>query len=378
MRLPSPRFLIGLVLVLAVCIGVVYGVSRLRAGGGSTSLAEQITVTCVGGSEKTELMADPDIKRILHDKHGITVVFKPLGSYDQVQLPTDEIKRQNLDCLWPSSASAQSVFESQHAGAFNGYRAETVLQSPEVIYAGPQGTDALIQEKIVEKRSDRYYIVNMKSLLLDYVLKHMTWEKLGTKGFGGPINISSTDPARSNSGFTLTQLQLNIIATQDVFQAPNLEQARAALPKIRELYDAQGLQASSSEFGFRQWLTQGAEFHAPLYAGYESQIIQLVNQNGAAPLKDVRVLYPDPTIYSDHPILALNANAVRFLDAMKDQEIQTIAWKKYGFRSSVVLGLSNVADFPDLPLAGQIRTTQPPNAAVTLLLLDCVKNGKCS
>jgi hypothetical protein len=376
-RLPSPRFLIGLVLVLGVCIGVVYGVTRLRSGAPSGPAAEQVTLTCVGGSEKTELMADADIKRILHDRHGITVAFQPLGSYDQVQLPTDELKRRKLDCLWPSSASAQNVFESLHSGAFDGYRAETVLQSPEVLYSGPQGTDALVQAKIVEKRSDRYYIVNMKSLLLDYVLPKRTWEDLGTKGFGGPIRVASTDPARSNSGFTLTQLQLNIIATQDVFQAPNVEQAKAALPRIRALYDAQGLQASSSEFGFRQWLTQGGEVQAPLYAGYESQIIQLVNQNGTAPLKDVRVLYPDPTIYSDHPILALNANAARFLDAMKDQEIQKIAWKKYGFRSSVVIGLSNVADFPDLPLSGQIRTTQPPNAAVTLLLLDCVKNGKC-
>lgn len=377
MRLPSPRFLIGLVLVLGVCIGVAYGVTKLRSGASSSPAAEPVTVTCIGGSEKTELMADADVKRILHDKHGITVVFNPLGSYDQVQLATDDLKRRKVDCLWPSSASAQSVFESQHAGAFDGYRAETVLQSPEVLYAGPQGTDALMSKGIVEKRSDRYYIVNMKSLLLDYVIPRKKWEDLGTKGFGGPIGIQSTDPARSNSGFTLTQLQLNIIATQDVFQAPNVEQAKLALPKIRALYDAQGLQAASSEFGFRQWLTQGAELHAPLYAGYESQIIQLVNQNGPAPLKDVRVLYPDPTIYSDHPILALDANASRFLDAMKDPEIQTIAWKKYGFRSSVVLGLSDVADFPDLPLSGQIRTTQPPNAAVTLLLLDCVKNGKC-
>jgi len=376
-RLPSPRFLIGLVLVLAVCIGVVYGVSKLRGGGPGQAAADPVTVTCVGGSEKTELMADPDVKRILHDNHGITVVFNAMGSYDQVQLSTDELKRRKLDCVWPASASAQSVFESLHSAAFEGYRAETVLQSPEVLYAGPQGTDALIKKGIVEKRSERYYIVNMKSLLLDYVLPRKTWEELGTKGFGGPITVASTDPARSNSGFTLTQLELNILATQDVFQAPNADQAKAALPKIRALYDAQGLQASSSEFGFRQWLTQGAELHAPLYAGYESSIIQLVNQNGAAALKDVRVLYPDPTIYSDHPILALNANASRFLDAMKDQQIQTIAWKKYGFRSSVILGLSNVADFPDLPLAGQIRTTQPPNAAVTLLLLDCVKNNKC-
>ena len=64
---------------------------------------------------------------------------------------------------------------------------------------------------------------------------------------------------------------------------------------------------------------------------------------------------------------------------MKDREIQTIAWKKYGLRSSVQLGINNVADFTDLPLAEQFRTTPPPNAEVTLALLGCLKDaGKCS
>jgi hypothetical protein len=53
-----------------------------------------------------------------------------------------------------------------------------------------------------------------------------------------------------------------------------------------------------------------------------------------------------------------------------------VAWKKYGFRSSVQLGLNQVSDFPDLPLAEQIRTTTPPNAEVTLALLACVKDAK--
>jgi hypothetical protein len=272
------------------------------------------------------------------------------------------------------------VFEAQHKGAFADYRAQTVLQSPEVVYAGPQGTDALVKAGIVQKRNDRYFIVDMKKLLLDYVLKHKTWDGLGTADLHGPITISSTDPARSNSGFTLTQLQLNIIATEDVHQAPSREQAGKALPTIRALYDAQGLQAASSDAGFRQWLTQGAEFHAPLYAGYENQLIQQVVQMGgqsAQVLTNVRVLYPDPTIYSDHPILALDAAAGRFIDAMKDDvDIQTIAWKKFGFRSSVQLGLNNVTDFPNLPLADKIITTTPPNAEVTLALLACVKDVK--
>lgn len=381
MRLPSPRFLIGLVLVLVVCVVTAFVLTRADTPGDRRNAAEPITVSCLGGSEKSELMADPDVRRILTDTYGLTVTFTPLGSYDQVQLTTDELKSRKLDCLWPSSASAQSVFESAHRGAFADYRAETVLQSPEVIYAGPDGTDALIRGGLVQKRSERYYLVNLKSLLLDYVLKARTWDSLGATRLRGPVAVASTDPAKSNSGFTLTQLQLNIIATDDVFAAPSLAQARKALGTVRAVYDAQGLQAGSSDSGFKQWLTQGAEFHAALYAGYENQIIQLVSEPGgagAAVLKEVRVLYPEPTIYSDHPILALNTNAGRFLDAMKDTEIQRIAWKKYGLRSSIQLGINNIADFPAVGLSDQIRTTTPPNAEVTLALLACVKDStKC-
>jgi len=382
-RLPSPRFLIGLVLVLVVCVAAAWVLTRgTSGGGGEGGKPEAVTVNCVGGSEKTELMADPDVKRVLKDTYGVTVTFNPQGSYDQVQLSTDDLKSRKLDCLWPSSASAQNVFETQHKGAFADYRAETVLQSPEVIYAGPQGTDALVKAGLVVKRSERYYIVDMKKLLLEYVLKRKTWDSLGTADLHGPITVSSTDPARSNSGFTLTQLELNIVATADVFQAPSLAQAKSALPTIRALYDAQGLQAASSDAGFRQWLTQGAEFHAPLYAGYENQLIQQVVQLGsqsAAVMKNVRILYPDPTIYSDHPILALDAAAGRFIEAMKDRQIQEIAWQKYGFRSSVQVGINDTSVFKDLPLAEQVRTTTPPNAEVTLALLACVKDAKeCS
>jgi hypothetical protein len=371
-RLPSGRFLIGLVLVLVVCVVTAFVLTRDPAG---PEGREATTVTCLGGSEKTELMADVDIRRLLKDKHGLTVAFNPLGSYDQVQLTKEDLAARGVDCLWPASASAQSVFEATHRGAYPEYRAETVLQSPEVIYAGPAGTDALIRAGLVQLRSDRYYLVNMKSLLLDYILKARTWESVGATKLIGPIAIQSTDPAKSNSGFTLAQLELNILATDDAFSAASLAQARGALPTLRAVYDAQGLQANSSEAGFRQWLTQGAELHSPLYAGYENQIIQLVNASGDGVLKEVRILYPDPTIYSDHPVLALNATAARFLEAMKDDEIQAIAWKRYGMRSSVKLGINNVGDFPAIGLAEQIRTTTPPNAEVTLALLACVKDA---
>ncbi|MFJ8577297.1 hypothetical protein [Micromonospora sp. NPDC093277] len=376
MRLPSTRFLIGLVMVIVVCVAA--AVLWRRYSDTPETAAAPTTVTCVGGSEKSELMADDEVKRILRESYRLEVAFQPLGSYDQVQLSTDDIKARKLDCLWPSSASAQSVFEAQHAGAFPDYRAENLLQSPEVIYAGPRGTDALVRKGIVQRRGDRYFVVDMKRLLLNHVIKRDTWEAFGAAELRGPITVASTDPAKSNSGFTLAQLELNIIATADGFSAPSLAQARQALPTMRALHDAQGLQSRSSDSGFREWLTQGGEFKAPLYAGYENQIIQQVVQSGdnsANLLKNVRVLYPDPTIHSDHPVLALDPAAGRLIDALKDPKIQTIAWQRYGFRSAVQVGANDIGDFPDIPLADQVRAAPAPAADVTLALLSCMKDA---
>jgi hypothetical protein len=370
--------IVGLLLVV---VGVVVGVFIIRGGGKSTPV---VALNCIGGSEKAELMADPDVQKILKNRYHLTVSFVPQGSYDQVQLTTAELKSQHIDCLWPSSGSAQLVFEKTHATAtdFPGYRAETVLQSPEVIYAGPNSTKTLLDNGVVQQRNGRYYVVNMKKLLLDYVLTKKSWGDLGAHVIAGPVNISSTDPAKSNSGFTLSQLELIIVSTDNPYQPPTVDQAKKGLPTVRALYDAQGLQAKSSDFGFDQWLLQGGELHAPLYAGYESQVIGKTVAYANDPtalhqlLGSVRILYPEPTIYADHPILALDANAVNFITAMKDPDIQNIAWERYGFRSGVSLG-TDVSQFKDLALAPQLKTTSPPNADVTLLLLHCIQDNVC-
>jgi hypothetical protein len=372
MRLPSPRFLIGAVLVVAICVTVTVLVSNRE-----DAAPPPLTIDCIGGSEKSELMQDPEVMGLLSSRYHLAVNFQPMGSYDQVRLSTEELGTRATDCLWPASASAQNVFEAQHAGEFPEYRAETVLQSPEVIYAGPEGTDALINAGVVTERDGRYF-ADIRGLLVDYVVPKRHWEELGTLSLRGPVAIQSTDPARSNSGFTLVQLQLNAIATNDVFVSPNVDQARAALPTIRMLYDAQGLQARSSDFGFNNWLLQGGELSAPLYAGYENQIVQYVikaGENTGAITEQVRMIYPDPTIYSDHPILALTPDGGQLIDAMKDPDIQALAWRKYGFRSGTEVGINNVGDFPNLPLAQQIRNTAAPNAEVTLLLLDCITDA---
>lgn len=374
----KPRAILGLVLLLAVLVGGGWLVMWVQGGGGRPAQplapTQPVALKCAGGSEKTALMRDPEVVKLLADEFNMTLDFRSMGSYQQVMMPTDELQAQGFNCLWPSSGSAQLVFENQHRGAFPEYRAHTVLQSPEVIYSGPQATQALVDAGLVRTEGAAQFL-DIKPLLTDHVLANSTWEGLNAGTLAGPVRIATTDARTSNSGFTMAQLQMTVIATEDVSVPPTLTQARAALPTMRHLYETAGLQASSSDGGFRQRLTQGGEFSAPLYAGYENQVIQLyqTTANPAQVLSDVRVLYPNPTIYSDHPILALDADGARLIDALSDPRIQDIAWKKYGFRSAFTP--NDVTEFGDLPLAQQFRTIPAPAGDVTLALLGCLEDA---
>jgi len=379
LRLGIGAGVILLVLVSIVVFTTVFHPSAPNVTPTSTPRS-QISINCAIGSEKADLMNDTQVQKLLADRDGIRVNFQSMGSIDQVSLSTDELRNRNLDCLWPSSAAAQQVFEAKHpTKEFPDYRAENILTSPEVIYAGPDGTDVLMKAGIVEKRGNSYYIIKMKDLLVNYVLKGKHWEDLGTQAIQGPIAIGSTNPAQSNSGFTMYMLQLIIVATNDPYKTPSLTEAKSVLPTIRRLYDAQGLQAKSSSYGFDQWLIEGGELRSPLYASYENLIIQRVVQSpqDAAQLsQNVRILYPDPTVYNEHPILALDKNGQRLIDAMKDKDIQTIAWKKFGFRS-IVFGVTNIGNFSQLPLADKFHITNVPGADVILALNNCLKNNVC-
>ena len=375
----NPRFVVGLAVLLAVLLG----------GGGlflwtkntpaaQKPIAEQpVSITCAGGSEKTELMADPEVKKLLREKFGLTVTFVPMGSFKQVLLPSDQIKAKGFDCLWPSSASARSVFEARHGGDFPAYRASTVLQSPVVIYSGPTATAALTRAKLVTT-SGTVNALDIKGLLTGTVLKGTTWQTLKADGLAGPVRIGSTDARTSNSGFTLAQLELTAIATSDLTTPPTEEQAHKALATWRTIYETSGLQAASSDDGFRQWLTQGGEYAAPLYAGYENQLIQHWIGSGrpAGLMKDVTVLYPNPTIFADHPVLALNANAERLITAMQDEQVQKLAWERFGFRSSTNASLNDVKTFDPLTLAARVRTIPAPNSQVTLAMIACLEDAK--
>lgn len=370
---------IGLVLLALAVVGYVVlsgGKHPAHKAGATVPNKATVTVKCYGGGEKSDLMADPDVVKILASK-GITVDFQAMGSIDQALTDPADLKSSHVDCLWPSSAAAQYLFESRNKAKFPGYRAQTVLSSPEVLYSGPETVKALMANHIVQEINQRYYIIDMAKLF-KLITGQKQWQDIGST-ISGPIGIDSTDAARSNSGFTLALLELRILATGDAYRNPTLAQAKAAYAKVAALREAQGFQAGTSDEGFDSWQRAGAELHSQLYAGYESQVIdQLVKhpeQKGDIKAK-IRILYPQPTVMNDHPIMALTPAGSRLIDAMLDPAIQKIAWQRHGFRP-LDGSVPDTKLFPEVSLADTFRTVNLPSADVISDFLCNLIPAKC-
>ena len=377
MKKSKALFYVGIVgIVVALIAAVLVIMFAKRSGDGGLAGGGATRITCYGGSEKEELINDPDVKRILADSYGVEVNFIPKGSYKQVQIPPDELRASKVDCLWPSSASAQAVFEgSGNSKAFgNDYEAASVLESPEVLYANKEAADGLQKAGIVALRDGNYFIVDLRRLLEEYLLPGKSWSDLGVTLPAGPVLINSSDPATSNSGMTLAQLELATIASGNPYQPASVAQTGASLAKVKSLVDAQGLMRTGSDSAFEQWVIQQT---GGLLAGYESQLLQWVTtrNNGVFPAGIV-TLYPEPTIFNDHPILSLTEAGKKLIPAMEDNTVQDIAWSRYGFRSGTRV-LEQAFPGIVIPPTQTIKKTQAPGYGVTKILLDCFVNNAC-
>jgi hypothetical protein len=101
----------GIIAVLVIAVVVVTMGKRGTQGGESGAGITRIT--CYGGSEKEEIANDPEVKKIFADKYGIEVNYIAKGSYNQVQIPPEELKADKIDCLWPNKVEGtpQTYFD---------------------------------------------------------------------------------------------------------------------------------------------------------------------------------------------------------------------------------------------------------------------------
>ncbi len=337
----NPRVLIGLGLLAVAAI--IVAVVQFSGVGGVPGISAPTAITVKGyyGSEKSQLLANPEVQRILAQKYNITVNARTAGSTEMASgislTPQD-------DFIWPSNSVSVALYKERGGTVV---ASENILNSPLVIYSWAEITDAMIRKGIVEKRGDTYFIVKFQEFI-DLMNQGKKWSDIGLPGIQGKIVVRTTDPSFSNSGLMFSGLMAGML---NGGETPDDAAADRLMPNLVTFFSRLGYMEQKSNDLFQQYLTTGAGAR-PLVAGYESQLIEFAIQNPSVVpqiKKDVRVLYPLPTMWSQHPFVARTANGKRLLEALKDPEIQAIAWKQHGFRS----GLPGVANDPaHLPVPG--------------------------
>jgi len=328
---------VGLLLLLTVVL-VVIGAALFRGKGASngsgngqnaastpTTNADPITLKGYIGSEKAAFLKDPQVIQILQQKFGLTLEFDQRGSLDMVKDPHVAEK----DFLWPSSQVALALFKERGGQPA---RADIIFNSPIVLYSWGSVTEALIHAGVVQKEKNTYYVVDFPKFV-KMIVAGKEWKDLGMGQLHGRVLIYSTDPTQSNSGTMFAGLLADVLNGGEVVNEAGVPKL---LPTVQKFFEAQGDMATRSDDIFQQYLNLGMGAK-PIIIGYESQLLDYSLPNAASltARKDpVRILYPKPTVWSSHPLMALNDRAKRLNDALLDPEIQQIAWTKHGFRSA--------------------------------------------
>ncbi len=320
----NKKLLAGILLLAAAAgVAVLFGMQGLS---GTPEI-----VKIYYGSEKKGLLHDQELIEHLEKEYHLTVDGSKMGSLEMSQASLD-----GVDGVWPSSELAALVFKERKPGL--ALKQSNIFNTPIVFYSWPEITRALMDQGVVEKRQDLYFVVDTRKYL-DMVQEGRTWKSLSLPRQNGVISILSTDPTKSNSGFLVSGLISVILNNGAMVNDGNVQDV---LPRVLDIYKHMGFMENSTGILFDKYIKQG-QGAFPLIAAYENLLIEFYNAYPSYQgqiKKLVRVLIPEPTVWSEHPFLALSEKGERLLAALQDPVVQELAWERYGFRSGV-MGINN-------------------------------------
>lgn len=332
------------------------------------SPTETVHVECIIGSEKSGFLDNEEVQNILAREYGLDVSYRRMGSIEQA---TTDLT--GVDCLWPSNTSALEIFRENNPTLFNEgtAKSEIIFNSPIVIYAWRPITSALEDAGLITQATDGRMEIDTNELVTMLTSADKpSWADLGVDDLFGDFNIVTTDPTRSNSGNMFYALMANMLVDGDIATLSNIVDE---LPNIKAFYDAQGRLEESSGILFEQFITLGMGAY-PAIANYESLLIELAVNNpeqADAINSQIQIIYPVPTVWSSHPLIALNDRGNSLLEAMQDERLQHIAWEQHGFRSGLTGIQNDVTAFAIPGLASEVNAVIAlPRSNALLEMLD--------
>lgn len=301
----------------------------------------------VGGG-KENLLNDSEFNKILNKTYKIDVKNETWSNTklikDKLTSPTRQ-KDGNYDFIFFSDQRFYEYYKTpaqdDEAPRERILDGSIALNTPIVIYSWAKVADALSKEGIVTVIDDVYYISDMTKLL-NYISERKPWSELGLNEIYGNINITSTDPVTSTPGATYYGLLASIMNNGYVDE----NNINNVLPQLKSFYKLSGYMGSTPADLFDQYLRTGMGAK-PLVVDYEKSIIDFacLNPDGYEQIKnEIRILYPKPTIWNSHCVISLTEKGDKYITALKDKQIQDLAWTKYGFRTGITGGSYSVKD----------------------------------
>ncbi|MDR3173133.1 MAG: hypothetical protein LBU19_02680 [Treponema sp.] len=317
------------------------------------------------GGEKSGLFEDERFTGAILEKYAIAIHYKKAGSIDMVSAPLE-----NMDYLFPSSYTALELYKQKYGSAYK--RAEVVFNSPIVLYTRKTVSDAFKKQGWVRTEEETGYIDLPK--LIDAVLADTKWSGIGLDELYGNIYILSTDPLKSNSGNMFAGLVANMLNGGEVATGESLAINGG---ELKRFFSKLGYLESSSADLFSGFLKTGVGAK-PVIVGYESQILEfsVEHPDDWNYIKDdIVVLYPEPTVWSAHPFIALTGNGDRVIDALLEAEIQALAWETHGFRTGIASGRQAGKQFDIKGVPGQVKKViQLPNPDTMQKIMEIISN----
>lgn len=356
----NKKQIIGISIFVALIVLIV-GIKAVTGSSDDARKKNLTTVYVATGGGKEDFISDTDIIKILEKKYKLNVVYdswsngktvsKPLiresvglgnkeiidkiSNGENVTINTDGAT--NYDALFTSDQRFYDYYklspnkekgESDRYTVLNGGLA---LYTPIVIYSWKDVATKLEAEEIVSKGEDKIYYITDMNKLINYILEGKKWSDLGLTDLYGNINIASTDPVSSSPGATYYGLLLSILSNGNI----NDENIDTNLEKLKTFYQKSGYMNNTPADLFERYLKTGMGGE-PMIVDYEKSLIEFAisNPDGYKQVKsDMVMMYPKPTIWNTHCLAAFSESGLKLYKALQDEEIQKIAWEKYGYRT---------------------------------------------
>lgn len=303
------------------------------------------------GNEKKALLKDTEFQEILRKKHGLAIKGTKT---DALEVPEGDL--QNIDGFWPSCTWAEALFKLRHPDLQ--YKTHTVFHTPLVIYSWAEVVEELIKQGVVEKKNGQYVIPDMKKFL---DMGEKTYQSLRIPRLQGSVSVQLADPGQNTSG--LLFMGLTTVALNEG-RIPDPKDIDRLSPEMMKIAGRTGKPESSADILFDRYIRQGQSPY-PMISGCENQIIEYYNifpRYQELIRTQVRVMFPEPTVLSEHTFIALTKKGELLLTALQDPDIQKLAWEKFGFRSQTQ---NNPGDLKAIGLPEQVKSVSSmPSAEV--------------